>query len=116
MKPICECHNESSLLHHLHWGCANGFAKEKKKKRKEKNPTLSGAHDFMMMNITDANECADGRAHMNEFRAGRGVTDRLLQHIVGNHIETCGYEYDRDGTDITPVSGRPFVWIRMGVC
>jgi hypothetical protein len=34
MKPICECHNESSLLHNFHLGCANGLAKEKKKKEK----------------------------------------------------------------------------------
>ena len=56
---------------------------------------------MMMFHIPDANECDDGREYTTEFRAGRDVTDVRLQHIVGNHIEICGYEYDRDGRDIT---------------
>ena len=71
-----------------------------KKRRKEKIRRRAERTTFMM-DITDANECDDGREYTNEFRAARDVTKRLLQHIVGSHFELCGYEYDRDGTDIT---------------
>ena len=55
----------------------------------------------MMFNVTNANECDDGREYTNEFRAGRDVTDHpTLKSIVGSHFDICGYDYDEDGRDI----------------
>jgi hypothetical protein len=55
----------------------------------------------MMFNVTNANECDDGREYTNEFRAGRDVTDHpTLKSIVGNHFDIFGYDHDEDGRDI----------------
>ena len=75
---------------------------KKRRKKKRKKSDVERSARLNVMDITDANECDDGREYTNEFRAARNVTNRpTLRRFVGSHFELCGDLYTADWTDLT---------------